>query len=60
MATAQIARRWTKVVAFVDDIVLMSDKKSDMIRMVKIIEKFCNWSGIRVNHAKSEVMSLDE
>lgn len=48
-----------KVAAFVDDLVLISDSKRDMVRMVKVIEKFCKWSGIRVNHDKSGVMALN-
>ena len=49
----------TNVMAFADDLVLLSDDAGKLQGLVDEVEKFASWSGMWVNVAKSKITAFD-
>jgi len=45
--------------SFADDVVLITHDIATMRTLLDTVDRFCQWAGIRVNNAKSEVTSFD-
>ena len=45
--------------AFADDVALVTTSVQDTSTLLKVIDKFCAWSGMRLNISKSEISAWD-